>query len=228
MVSVNGASAMASEPRYISPSPCPIASGGPWRAPIIRSSSPAKMMPSANAPLSRCSALLRRLDRRQALAQIVADEMQHGLGVGLGLEPVALGRELLFQLLEVLDDAVVHDGDALVHVRVGVVLDRPAVRRPARVAEAGAALQRLVGEAQLQVLELAFGAAPVEAAVLHRGDAGRIVAAIFEAAQGVDEVAATAFLPRMPTIPHMSLLCPRIVASRLRARYARVAARTKS
>ena len=132
---------------------------------------------------------LGRLDRRQALIQIVGDEMQHRLGVGLGLEHVALGGELVAQLLEVLDDAVVHDGDALVHVRMGVALDRLAVRRPARVAEAGVALQRMVGEPQLEVLELALGAPAVEMAVLDGGDAGRIIAAIFEPPQGVDEIA---------------------------------------
>ena len=161
----------------------------PWRAPIIRLSSPAKMMASANAPCSRRSARLGRLDRRQALIQVVGDEMQHRLGVGLGLEHVALGGELLAQLLEVLDDAVVHDGDALVHVRMGVALDRLAVRRPARVADAGASLQGLVGEPQLEVLELALGAPAVEMAVLDGGDAGGIIAAIFEPPQRVDEIA---------------------------------------
>ena len=146
----------------------------------------------AAQPLQR---RLGRLDRRQALIQIVADEVQHRLGVGLGLELVALGGELVAQLLEVLDDAVVHDGDALVHVRVGVALDRLAVRRPARVAEAGAALQGLVGEPQLQVLELALGAAAVEMAVLDGGDARRVVAAILEPPQRVDEVARHRLLP---------------------------------
>ena len=189
MVSVKGASAIASEPRYIWPWPWPMASGGPCRAPIIRLSSPAKMMASANAPCSRRSAALAASTGVQALVQVVGDEMQHRLGVGLGLEHVALGGQRVAQLLEVLDDAVVHDGDALVHVRMGVALGRAAVRRPARVADAGAPLQRLVGEPQLQVLELALGAAAVEMAVLDGGDAGRIVAAILEPPQRVDEIA---------------------------------------
>ena len=56
--------------------------------------------------------------------------------------PVA--RELLAQLDEVLDDAVVHDGDAprAVDVRVGVLLARLAVRRPARVPDAHTARER--------------------------------------------------------------------------------------
>ena len=195
MVSVKGASAMASEPRYISPSPWPMASGGPCRAPIIRLSSPAKMMASAKAPRSRCSAALAASTGARPAIEIVADEVQHRLGVGLGLEHVALGGQRLAQLLEVLDDAVVHDGDALVHVRVGVALDRLAVGRPARMAEAGVPLQRMVGEPQLQVLELALGAAAVEMAVLDGGNARRIIAAILEPPQRVDEVARHRLLP---------------------------------
>ena len=141
----------------------------------------------------------RRLARprpaRRPWSQIVADEMQHRLGVGLGLELVPLGGQLLPQLLEVLDDAVVDDRHALVHVRVGVALDRLAVRGPARVADAGAALQRLVGEPQLQVLQLALGAAAIEVAVLDGGDAGRIIAAILEPPQRVDEIARHRLLP---------------------------------
>ena len=138
---------------------------------------------------------LRGLDGRQALVHVVADQMQHRLGVGLGLEFVALAGELLAQLLEVLDDAVVHDGHALVHVRVGVALDRLAVGGPAGVTETGAALQGLVGEPQLQVPELALGAAAIEVAVLDGGNAGRVIASVLETPQRVHEIARDRFLP---------------------------------
>ena len=75
-------------------------------------------------------------------AAVLAAE-QHGgdLGVGLALEGVALGEELVLQLGEVLDDAVVDEGESSVvaEVRVRVAVGRAAVRRPARVADAGAA-----------------------------------------------------------------------------------------
>ena len=201
---VKGASAMASEPRYISPSPWPMASGGPARAPIIRLSSPAKMMASAKAPRRRFSA---RLAPRPAPGPGPAcrqlTRCRHRLGVGLGLEHVALGGELLAQLLEVLDDAVVHDGDtrsfmcgwALRSTGLPCVAQRvwPMPMRPC---------ERLIGEPQLQVLELALGAAAVEVAVLDRGDAGGIIAAIFQPPQGIDEMPPPP-LPRMPTMPHM-------------------------
>ena len=189
MVSVKGASAIASEPRYISP----VAVADGERRPLAGADHQVVLAGEDDGERERAVQPLQgglgRLDRRQALIQIVADEMQHRLGVGLGLEHVALGGELVAQLLEVLDDAVVHDRDALVHVRMGVALDRLAVRGPARVADAGAALQGMVGEPQLQVLELALGAAAIEVAVLDGGDAGRIIAAIFEPPQRVDEIA---------------------------------------
>ena len=63
------------------------------------------------------------------------------------------------------------------------------MRRPARVPDADVALQRLLDETLLQILELAFGAAAIESSVLDRGDACGIIAAIFEPAQGVDQIA---------------------------------------
>src|SRR6516225_6939224 len=47
----------------------------------------------------------------------------------------------------------------------------------------------MIRKPQLQVLELALGATPVQTAVLDGGDARRIIAAIFEPAQGIDESA---------------------------------------
>ena len=55
MRSVKGASATASEPRNISPSPWPMASGLPRRAAIIRSASPSNRKARAKAPCNRPS-----------------------------------------------------------------------------------------------------------------------------------------------------------------------------
>ena len=95
--------------------------------------------------LQMVSARLVASHRRVARLHLVGDQMHHHLGVGVGLELVALGGEHLLQLAEILDDAVVHHRDALAHVRVGVGLGGAAVRRPARVADADMALQRLIG-----------------------------------------------------------------------------------
>ena len=68
------------------------------------------------------------------------DQVRDHLGVGVGVVDVAGGGELAPQRRVVLDDAVVHDGDAralagLDRVRVG--LDHAAVGRPAGVGEPG-------------------------------------------------------------------------------------------
>ena len=49
-------------------------------------------------------------------------------------------------------------------------------------------LERLAVQPRLEIAQLAFGAAARQRAVLERGDAGRIVAAIFEPLQRVDEL----------------------------------------
>jgi hypothetical protein len=52
--------------------------------------------------------------------------------------------ELFAQLLEILDDAVVHHRDLVGGVRMGVVLARTAMSGPARVTDAGHAAERLL------------------------------------------------------------------------------------
>ena len=113
-----------------------------------------------------------RLIGRLAERQFILDRERRDLGVGLGREFVALGGKLLAQRLEVLDDAVVDDGEPGRSVRMGVGDGRLAVGRPAGVADADCAGERLGGEFGLEVLELALGAPPLEPAVLERRDAG--------------------------------------------------------
>ena len=91
-----------------------------------------------------------RLDRLDAVLEHVVDQMQHDLGVGLGLEDRALFLQLLAQLAKILDDAVVDDGDALGRMRMRVVLGRPAVGGPARVADAAVAGERLCARVSLR------------------------------------------------------------------------------
>ena len=69
------------------------------------------------------------------------DQMHGDLGVGVAGELHARGFQFGAQRGEVLDDAVVDDGDLPggVAVRVGVAVGRPAVGGPAGVPEAGAA-----------------------------------------------------------------------------------------
>ncbi len=124
-----------------------------------------------------------RLDRVHAGFDIGRDQMCHDLGVGLALEGASLGDEFVAQRLEILDDAVVYERDLAGRMRVGIVLRRRAVRGPAGVGDADQAGQRFRIQLARQIVELAFGAAAFELAVVDRADAGRVIAAIFEPPQ---------------------------------------------
>ena len=89
--------------------------------------------------MSRAERRRHRLARLGALAHFLGDEMRDGLGVRLGGEDMALGGQLLAQLAEILDNAVMDHRDLVVGVRVGVVFVGAAMRRPAGVAEADVA-----------------------------------------------------------------------------------------
>ena len=72
-------------------------------------------------------------------------------------------------------------------VRVGVAHRGRAVGRPAGVADAGVAADRVLHQQVGERDELADGAAAREVAVLQRGDAGAVVAAVLEPLQRLDE-----------------------------------------
>ena len=95
----------------------------------------------------------------------------------------------LAQFAEILDDAVMHDRDLVGGMRMRVVFGRLAMRRPAGVADADVAVQRLAVEPVFEVLQFAFGAPARQRAVLERRDAGGIIAAIFEPLQRIDQLA---------------------------------------
>ncbi len=149
---------------------------------------PGKDDGESESALQAAERTLHRFLGGDALRQLVGDDVHDRLGVGVALEHVALGAELRLELAEVLDDAVVDDRDLAVHVRMRVALGGTPVRRPARMADAGVTLQRLLQQAAFEVAQLALGAAALEVTVLDGGDAGRIIAAILQPAQGVDEV----------------------------------------
>ncbi len=100
-----------------------------------------------------------RIGRRLAAFHLLRDQMRDHLGIGLADELGAALRQLFAQLAEILDDAVVDDRDALGGMRMGVVLGRPPVGRPARVADADIAAERLALQPRFERVQLAFGAA---------------------------------------------------------------------
>ena len=75
-----------------------------------------------------------------------------------------------------------------VAVGVGVLFGGAAVGGPAGVADAVGAVDGVVVEDVFEVAELAGGAAELEAvAIAGDGDAGRVVAAVLEAAQSLND-----------------------------------------
>ncbi len=95
--------------------------------------------------------------------------------------------QALFQLQVVLDDAVVHHHEAAGLVRMGIDLRGPAVGGPAGVADARSAAERALAQQLLKTRQLPLGAADFDVAAAQAGDPGRIVAAILEAAQAVED-----------------------------------------
>ena len=124
----------------------------------------------------------------------VLDEVREDLGVRVGAELVAGGRELLAELREVLDDPVVDDGDAAVaaHVRVRVGGGGAPVGGPAGVADAAGGALLIALEFGGEAGDLAHAADHVEAGLpVGAGDlerhARRVVASVLHARQALDE-----------------------------------------
>ena len=111
MRSVIGASAMASEPTNISPSPQPMARGEPLRAAIIRSSCAVEQEAERKGAVQAFQGVAGGLDRGRAPVHRAPGQKDDGFGVGLGFLGIAIGGQFGAQVAEVLDDAVVDDGD---------------------------------------------------------------------------------------------------------------------
>ena len=125
---------------------------------------------------------------------MMCHQIRDGFGVGVGLERKAEPDELFLQCLEILDDAVMHDRDFVGRDRMRILLDRLTVRRPARMADSDRAAHRLLLQSRYEVRQFALGAAALDAAVDQGRDARRIVAAIFEALEGADQLVGDRFL----------------------------------
>ena len=118
-----------------------MASGDPLRAPIRRFFAGKQKGQRKRAAQPRQGAL-HRFNRRSTAFHFLGDEMRNHLGVGFGRELGAFGFQLAPQLGKILDDAVMYDRKLFRRVRMGVVLGRPAVRRPAGVTDADRAGER--------------------------------------------------------------------------------------
>ena len=149
--------------------------------------------------------------RRLAAFHFLRDEVRHRLGVGIAGKFAAAFGQLLTQLAKIFDDAVVYDGNQIGCVRVGIVLGRSAMGRPACMTDADRATERFAIETILERTELSFRTPAAKHAFLKRGDTGRVVAAIFEALERIDQLTRNRPVPENsddPAHPPGWPLCP--------------------
>ena len=141
----------------------------------------------------------------------VGDEVDQHFRVGLGMEDIALLQQLFLQFLIVLDDAVMHDGQAAVvgSMGMGIALGGHAVRGPAGMAHgAGGHGNRLLDQLFLKGGKLALGTGDAQLAALHAGNARGIIAAVFKTPQAFDDHRHRRTVPGISdNATHGDLLC---------------------
>ena len=120
----------------------------------------------------------------------------HGLGVGLGFKSDPVFGQFGAQFAVVFDDAVMHNGDRAGLVRVGVVDRWRTMGGPASVANPGFARQRVMDQQVTQVDQLAYRPATPQRPVIHSGNAGAIISAIFQPFQRFNQNRGDLMLPQ--------------------------------
>ena len=185
------------EPRNCSPSPRPTTSGHSLRAATMmparrrrprrtRSGRAGGRRRARTASSSPCSSSC--ADTRCAMTSASVSDVN----------TAPCGEELLLELHVVLDDAVDDDVHAVggVEVRVGVLLADTPVGGPAGVADAGGGGRREHGDAafavalldgRAQLRQVADGAYRLETVLALDRDPGRVVAAVLEVLEAVEE-----------------------------------------
>ena len=129
--------------------------------------------------------LLHRLE--QVAAVIGMDQVRDDFGIGLRDEAIAPLFEPLAQRLEILDDSVMDDRDlVMADVRMRVGRRGRAMRCPARVRDTGRAHSARRVRLRREIGDASRADQPLQAAVDH-GEARRVVAAILEPADAVDQ-----------------------------------------
>ena len=127
---------------------------------------------------------------REVALVVALDQMGHRLGVRLGHERVAVGEQAVAKLAVVLDDPVQDDrqlGAVTACQRVRVRLGDAAVRGPAGVPEPVRRGRPVRASGFLQVLEISDGADVLQPAFLAQRDPGRVVAAVLETLQALEQ-----------------------------------------
>ena len=126
----------------------------------------------------------------QVPLEVLLHQVGDDFGVRLRGEHVPLGFELVLERKVIFNDAVVHHHDIALAIamRVRVLFRGPPVRGPARVPDAVTAVDRVLPDGFFQVAQLSRGAANSQRIVIAiNGDARRVIAAVFEAFQALED-----------------------------------------
>ena len=127
---------------------------------------------------------------RAAVLHVLFHQVGDDFGIGFGDELVALFFQLALELDVIFHDAVMDDDDlaGAVAMRMRVFFGGTAVRGPARMADAVRALHGRLPDDLFEIVQFARGAADLHLAVVSdHGDAGRVIAAIFQPPQAVED-----------------------------------------
>ena len=113
--------------------------------------------------------------------------MGNDLGIGFRHKDVAGLFQLGSQFLEILDDAVVHNGHDTGRVGVGIVRCRTSVGRPTRVGNSRIPVNR-VGKLDLfEVLQLALSASTKNFSFVDDGDTRGVISPVFQSTQALNQ-----------------------------------------
>jgi hypothetical protein len=121
--------------------------------------------------------------------RVFLDEMGDDLRVRFRNKLVAFLLKFFFEFEIVFDDAVVHHDNVAraIAVRVSILLGGTSVSGPAGVTNAVSAFDGRLGDGFFQIAKFSRRAADFEfAGAVHDGDAGGVVAAVFEFAKALD------------------------------------------
>ena len=132
--------------------------------------------------------LLQRTQQVQTLRAVMVDQVGDDFGVGLRGELVAQRTQAFALRLVVLDDAVVHQRQfAVTDVRMRVVFGDAAMRGPARVADAEGGVEAFGQRGGFHLGDAAGATHAAHRFAIDHRDAGRIVAAVFQPLQAIDQ-----------------------------------------
>src|SRR5215471_18197254 len=124
------------------------------------------------------------------VVEVLFNQVCDDFRIGFGGELVPFFHQFFLERKIILDDSVVHHHDlaGAIAMRMGIFFGRTSVRGPARVADSIGAIQWLQADGFFQVAQLAFSPPHLQglaAAIAGYGYAGRVVAAILQTAQAV-------------------------------------------